>query len=126
MADTADGWLVQASFKTRAGTLINVRAMTVAELDVQIEAMGEIAPTILATEALFIPQGVAALSAVGGHPAAPPSTAGGGAPTNAPNCQCGNPAKYVKGGISKAGKPYSAFWACNSPRESQCNFRQTA
>lgn len=126
MADTADGWLVQASFKTRAGTLINVRAMTVAELDIQIEAMGEIAPTILATEALFIPQGVPALSAVGAVPAGPPTTAGGGEPTNAPSCQHGQPAKYVKGGISKAGKPYGAFWACAQPRESQCNFRQTA
>lgn len=124
MADTADGWLVQASFKTARGALINVRAMTVAELDVQIEAMGEIAERILEVEALFAPVG-APMAAMGGRPvSAPPASSG--APTNAPTCEHGQAAKYVKGGISKTGKPYSAFWACAFDRDNQCNFRQTA
>lgn len=126
MADQADGWLHQVSFKTAKGTLINVRSMTVADLDIQIEAMKELAPAILAAEAEFAPGGVASLSSgMGARPAGPPQSAPG-APTNAPTCEHGQPAKYVKGGISKAGKPYSAFWACAMDRESQCSFRQTA
>lgn len=127
MADTADGWLVQASFKTPKGTLINVRAMNAATLDVEIEAMKELAPAILEAEAAFSPAGVPAALQGTAYPSAPAAPqASTPAPPNAPNCDHGQPAKYVKGGISKAGKPYSAFWACAQARDAQCNFRQTA
>jgi hypothetical protein len=36
----------------------------------------------------------------------------------APVCAHG-PAKYVAAGISKAGKPYNAFWACQAPQGQQ-------
>jgi N-methylhydantoinase B/oxoprolinase/acetone carboxylase alpha subunit len=125
MADTADGWLVQTSFKTPKGTLINVRAMNAATLDVELEAIKELAPAILEAEAAFSPAGVPAALQGTAH-AAPPAGGGTPAPPNAPNCDHGQPAKYVKGGISKAGKPYSAFWACAQARDAQCSFRQTA
>jgi N-methylhydantoinase B/oxoprolinase/acetone carboxylase alpha subunit len=125
MADTADGWLVQTSFKTPKGTLINVRAMNAATLDVELEAIKELAPAILEVEAAFSPAGVPA-ALHGTATVAPPAGGGTPAPPNAPNCDHAQPAKYVKGGISKAGKPYSAFWACAQARDVQCNFRQTA
>ena len=127
MADQADGWLMQVSFKTPRGSLINVRSLSVADLDIQIEAMAELADRILATEAAFSPAGVPAALQGTAYPSAPSAPpAGTPAPPNAPNCDHGQPAKYVKGGISKAGKPYSAFWACAQARDAQCNFRQSA
>lgn len=43
-----------------------------------------------------------------------------------PVCQHGIPAKYVAAGISRAGKPYKAFWACSLDKEQDCRFRQDA
>jgi N-methylhydantoinase B/oxoprolinase/acetone carboxylase alpha subunit len=126
MADTDDGWLVQTSFKTPKGTLINVRAMNAATLDVELEAIKELAPAILEAEAAFSPASAVPQALQGTAHAAPPAGGGTPAPPNAPNCDHGNPAKYIKGGISKAGKPYGAFWACALDRDHQCGFRQTA
>jgi hypothetical protein len=40
---------------------------------------------------------------------------------NAAGCDCGMAMRFVPAGISKAGKPYKAFYACPKPREQACN-----
>lgn len=37
--------------------------------------------------------------------------------------RCGSDMKFVKGGISKAGKPYGAFWSCS---DRECGFTMNA
>lgn len=43
------------------------------------------------------------------------------APAGGPACDHGLPMRFVAAGISKAGKPYKAFYACPNARESACN-----
>jgi len=48
------------------------------------------------------------------------------APTGSPVCDHGLPMRFVAAGISKAGKPYKAFYACPNARESACNKKVAA
>ncbi len=48
------------------------------------------------------------------------------APAGSPVCDHGLPMRFVAAGISKAGKPYKAFYACPNARESACNKKVAA
>lgn len=61
----------------------------------------------------------------------PPADAWGTPPPavlgNGPVCKHGESAKLVPAGVSKATqKPYRAFYACQRPQGSQCDFRANA
>jgi hypothetical protein len=116
-------WMLQVSVKTRAGALINIRGKDASDLEVNLKEMFALVESVHELEQEFLGGAPVGLPA---QPVAPPAAGGVPTPPNAPNCEHGLPAKYVKGGVSKAGRPYSAFWACAQPRESQCSFRQTA
>lgn len=141
-----ENWLLQASFKTPAGALINVRGRDYAGLKTNLEAIQALTPLILEAEKGFTGLGTA-MAGLGASPVAPAPQQGAGGPGNggygqwsapqqgqgqapagpAPTCDHGMPAKYVKGGISsKTGRPYPAFWACAMPRGQECRFRVTA
>ena len=122
--------MFQVNIKTPAGSLINLYAASVTELDEQIDALAERASSITALEQAFGAVGAVARSIPMAAPAeqrvaqqaapAPAAAQAAGGPT----CNCGIPAKLVPGGISKtSGKPYRAFYACSQPRETQCGFR---
>ncbi len=48
------------------------------------------------------------------------------APAGSPVCDHGLPMRFVAAGISKAGKPYKACYACPNARESACNKKVAA
>jgi hypothetical protein len=117
----------QLNIKTPGGTLINLRATTSFELDEQISAIVQRSTDIADLEqhlglvgtlsnAGLKPQPVAA-PAHNYAPAAPAPAAPAGA---APTCDHGLVMRLVPAGISKAGKPYKAFYACPNPRETAC------
>ena len=54
--------------------------------------------------------------------ALPPAPAGYQAP-GAKVCEHGEPMKLVPAGVSKAGKPYKAFYSCARPMNERCNAR---
>ena len=121
--------MFQVNIKTPNGSLINLYAASVTELDEQVDAMIDRVSSVVALETAFAATGMVARSVSVAPPAeqraaqaaynAAPAPAAGG-----PNCNCGIPAKLVPGGISKTtGKPYKAFYACSQPREMQCGFR---
>jgi hypothetical protein len=120
----------QLNIKTPGGTLINLRATTSFELDEQISAIIQRSTDIADLEqhlglvgtlsnAGLKPQPVAAPAAPAHNyaPAAPaaPQMAG-----SSPSCDHGLVMRLVPAGISKAGKPYTAFYACPNPRETAC------
>lgn len=133
-------WLLQVSIKTPAGTLINVRGMEGIDVAAGLAAVRAMTDEILHTEAGFAQQRAAAPQpqqygppqqnfAPQQRPAAPPAQPPAGQPIgNQPTCQCGYPAKFVQGGISrKTQRPYPAFWTCGNPvREAECSYRQNA
>ena len=121
-------WLLQVSIKTPAGTLINVRGMEGIDVAAGLAAVRGMAAQIVEAEQAFHP--VAAIAQPQPQqyqqPQAPqpqPQAPQGG---NQPTCQCGYPAKFVQGGISrKNNRPYRAFWTCGNPvRQAECSFRQ--
>lgn len=127
-------WRIQISFKTSAGTLINCRAETAAELNHQVAFVADIAGLISTTEQTLGAVGVVARNlplapsqpetpqpqgwgprpvaplptshqSVAPHPAAAPNGASGATPTQpGPVCNCGLPAKLVPGGVSRSTK----------------------
>ena len=116
----------QASFKTTAGTLLNLRADNGAEFEEMLDGFDGFVSKIAAIESALS----AASTVAQGLPLAPaasqpaytgPAPVGGGQGQAAsPTCAHGA-MKYVKAGISKAtGRPYNAFYACQGPREQQC------
>lgn len=129
MADN-DGapWLLQVSLKTNGQSLINVRAMDVVGLEQGLEAIIEIADKIAEAETTVGAVQMVKTAMPGSQVQGPPPSVGGGqqASAVAPQCDCGLPAKFVPGGVSKAGRPYKAFWACSKPQGQQCRFRSDA
>lgn len=130
MAASVEGVVYQANFKTRAGTLLNVYATDGGEFGELLDALDVHIGKIAAIEGLLNAASTVAASA----PVAPPSQQPAPPPAAAPPsggtdqmCNCGRPAKLIPAGVSKAsGKPYRAFYACDGPRGSQCDFRLTA
>jgi len=121
--------------------LINIAAADTAEFEARLKWVAENAAGIVSTAvALEAAYGVKEIAgkitsvSVSNHPQAnnsggesyaqPASGVYPGAQntqTQAPGPSCGHGAmKYVKAGVSKAGRDYRAFWSCNGPRDSQC------
>lgn len=125
--DNGAPWLLQVSLKSNGQSLINVRGMNATELreglDDIIDLSDKIAEAETAVGAVqMVKQAMPGSTSV---PAPPP--AGASAPAAvAPMCECGRPAKFVQGGVSRAGRPYKAFWACANPQGQQCRFRADA
>lgn len=122
-------WLLQVSIKTPAGTLINVRGMEGIDVAAGLAAVRGMASQIVEAEQAFHP--VAAITQPQPQQYQPqqqapqyqqPQQQQG----NQPQCQCGYPAKFVPGGVSKkTNRPYRAFWTCGNPvRQAECSFRQ--
>lgn len=120
-------WLLQVSIKTPAGTLINVRGMEGIDVLAGLAAVRGMAKDIVEVEQAFHPAAaIAQPQPQQQYPQAPPPQQPQQQPQgNAPTCQCGYPAKFVPGGISKkTNRPYKAFWVCGNPvREAECSFR---
>lgn len=120
----------QANFKTPKGALVNVRAWSEAELDQYLDALLQRINVIndveLAIEAICATNsGGIKVASVSGLPqperpagATQAPAAGAG---NAPLCDHNEPMRLVPAGISKAGKPYKAFYACSRQRAEACN-----
>lgn len=128
--------LYQINVKTPRGSLLNIRASSdleldqaldglsmrinaIADLEQSIEAICALAdaglkPTVVSTQPTA-PVNVAPITA-------PPSAA----PVGGVGCDCGIPMRLVPAGISKAGKPYKAFYACAKPREQACQKKVSA
>lgn len=127
----AEDWKVQVSYKTPAGDLINIRAVTADELSVLIENIGDYATQIAATGKLI--QGayqVAPLGTTGTTTSTDTFTAS--APTQATTPfvtsapQVGTPTcvhgarKFMSGVSKKTGNPYS-MWVCQQAQgDNQC------
>lgn len=125
----------QANFKTPKGSLLNIRAWSEAELDQALDALLSRVALIndveLAIDAVCNLQqgGLKVVDTKLGAPAAAPAPAftptQGYTPApatgSAPNCEHGEPMRYVPAGISKAGKPYKGFYACARQRAEACN-----
>ena len=117
-----EGTVLQANFKTRQGTLLNVYASNAAELSQLLEELEATATQVAALEGVLGAASAAAPVAAPpsqqpkpqGTPIAKPS--GGGA---APTCQQGCGPKVYREGTSKAGKPYKAWFCSNPNREAQ-------
>lgn len=116
----------QVNFKSPAGTLINVYADSVGEACMIIEEYMSVGlPLIQAAETVAAsgiaataptPQAAPAQAATAWKPSAPAAPTG-----DIPTCDHGEPMRLVPAGISKAGKPYKAFYACPRPRGEACN-----
>lgn len=139
---------IQINFKTkRDGMLINLRATTGEELDTLIDAVTErlaalvdlertaehMANSPVATiQKAFPGAEVIETSTVPdwNHPApvaqTPPPVPTGytpPAPAGVKLCEHNEPMKLVPAGVSKAGKPYKAFYSCARPMNERCNAR---
>lgn len=137
--------LYQINLKTPRGSLLNLRAWDDAQLDaildgltiritriLQLEEiiedehklMTNAAPAPTATQAIQNLQNAGLIAnppvVVAATPVAAPASAG------TPTCDHGLPMRFVAAGISKAGKPYKAFYACPNARESACNKKVSA
>jgi hypothetical protein len=119
----------QANFKTPKGALINVRAWSEAELDQYLDALLQRINVIndveLAIEAICTVNGggLKVTSASGlPQPERPvgATTAPSAPATSSPLCDHNEPMRLVPAGISKAGKPYKAFYACSRQRAEAC------
>ena len=128
--------LYQINVKTPRGSLLNIRASSdmeldqaldglsmrinaIADLEQSIEAICALAdaglkPTVISTQ----PSAPVAVAPITAAPVVP-ATGGVG-------CDCGIPMRLVPAGISKAGKPYKAFYACAKPREQACQKKVSA
>jgi len=127
----------QMNFKTPKGALINVRAWSEAELDQYLDALLQrihlVNDVELSIEAICtVNTGGLKVASVSGLPqperavgatAAPNASAGWTPPPTgaAPNCEHGEPMRLVPAGVSKAGKPYKAFFACARQRAEACS-----
>lgn len=115
----SDSFTLQASFKTPAGTLLNVRADNGPEFEELLDVFDSYIAKIAAIEAaLTAASNVGQGAGLAPAPQQPPqSGVAVAAPAgNVPTCAHGA-MKYVKAGISKAtGRPYNAFYACPTDR----------
>jgi hypothetical protein len=120
----------QANFKTPKGALLNVRAWSEAELDQYLDALLQRVNVIneveLAIEAICnINTGGIKVASASGLPQPERPQGATQAPqqasVDAPLCDHNLPMRLVPAGISKAGKPYKAFYACPNSRETACS-----
>lgn len=130
--DNSAPWLLQVSLKSNGQSLINVRGMTKDQvenglLDI-IELADKIAEAETAVGAVQMVKAAMPGTTVqqATAPQAPPAVQPQTQPPATPTCDCGLPAKYVQGGVSRAGRPYKPFWACPKPQGQQCRFRVDA
>lgn len=142
---------IQINFKTkRDGMLINLRAANGEELDTLIDAITlrlaslidlertseHMAVSSVATIQKAFPGAevvevstndwnTAPAAAPAGYAPPPPAPAGytPPAPAGAKLCEHGEAMKLVPAGVSKAGKPYKAFYSCARPMDQRCNAR---
>lgn len=112
-----ENYSFQASFKTKYGTLINLRAETEQELSEQLEALGRLISTIDETEAL-----VKAMETVNdAFSRSAPAAGGGAAPASAPAAApgggrtCGHGEMVYKTGAGKNGRNWEAYM-CPAPK----------
>ena len=136
----------QVNIKTPKGSLLNLRAWDEQQLDTILDGLEVRMQRILqleitveelnklnsnpAAQAIQTLQN-AGLNPVPVTPAQPIGNQWGAgtqgaaaqapAPAGSPVCDHGLPMRFVAAGISKAGKPYKAFYACPNARESACN-----
>jgi hypothetical protein len=139
---------IQINFKTkRDGMLINLRASTGEELDTLIDAVTQRLAALVDLERTAEHMAVSSVATIQkafpgaevietstvpdwNHPAPtaqtpPPMPAGYTPPTpaGAKLCEHGEVMKLVPAGVSKAGKPYKAFYSCARPMDQRCNAR---
>jgi hypothetical protein len=139
---------IQINFKTKKdGMLINLRASNGEELDTLIDAVTQRLATLVDLERTVEHMAVSSVATIQkafpgaevietsttpdwNHPAPvaqtpPPAPAGytPPAPAGAKVCEHGEPMKLVPAGVSKAGKPYKAFYSCARPMNERCNAR---
>ena len=131
----------QVNLKTPKGSLLNLRAWDEQQLDTILDGLEVRMQRILQLEETIeelhklssnpAAQAIQTLQNAGFNPvpvtpaqvmpaATPP------APAGSPVCDHGLPMRFVAAGISKAGKPYKAFYACPNARESACNKKVAA
>lgn len=127
----------QVNLKTPKGSLLNLRAWDEAQLDqildgleVRVNRILQLEITIdelnrLNSAPVTTQQAVQNLQNAGFNPVpvvpVQPMPAPVSAPAGQPTCDHGLPMRFVAAGISKAGKPYKAFYACPNQREQACN-----
>lgn len=132
----------QVNLKTPKGSLLNLRAWDEQQLDTILDGLEVRMQRILQLEdtieelhklssAPNAAQAIQNLQNAGFNPVpvtpAPSMPAPQAvAPTGSPVCDHGLPMRFVAAGISKAGKPYKAFYACPNARESACNKKVAA
>jgi hypothetical protein len=133
----------QVNLKTPKGSLLNLRAWDEQQLDTILDGLEVRMQRILQLENTVdelnklnnnpAAQAIQTLQNAGFNPqvVAPPApnpvdtwgpnTIGSQTTQAGPVCEHGLPMRFVAAGISKAGKPYKAFYACPNARESACN-----
>jgi len=132
----------QVNLKTPKGSLLNLRAWDEQQLDTILDGLEVRMQRILQLEdtieelhklssAPNTAQAIQNLQNAGFNPVqvtpAPSMPAPQGvAPAGSPVCDHGLPMRFVAAGISKAGKPYKAFYACPNARETACNKKVAA
>ena len=133
----------QVNLKTPKGSLLNLRAWDEAQLDtildgleVRVQRILQLEDTIeelhkLGNAPITTQQAVQNLTNAGliANPPVVLATApipAAPASAGSPVCDHGLPMRFVAAGISKAGKPYKAFYACANPREQACQKKVSA
>lgn len=142
---------IQINFKSKKdGMLINLRASNAEELDTLIDAVTQRLAALIDLERTTEHMAVSSVATIqkafpgaevvevstndwNTAPAAapapqalPPAPAGYTPPQFQPGaklCEHGEPMKLVPAGVSKAGKPYKAFYSCARPMDQRCNAR---
>jgi hypothetical protein len=139
---------IQINFKTkRDGMLINLRAANGEELDTLIDAITLRLASLIDLERTSEHMAVSSVATIQkafpgaevvevstvpdwNHPApvaqTPPPVPTGytpPAPAGQKLCEHGEAMKLVPAGVSKAGKPYKAFYSCARPMDQRCNAR---
>lgn len=114
-----EGTVLQANFKTRSGTLLNVYAANAAELSQLLEDLEGTAAQVAALEGVL--GAVTAAAPISAPPSQQPKGTPVAQPGNAgaaPSCQHGP--RIFREGVSKAGKPYKAWFCSSQDRNDQC------
>jgi len=143
---------IQLNFKTkRDGMLINLRASNGEELDTLVDAITQRLAALVDLERTVEHMAVSSVAtiqkafpgaevvevstndwntapaAAPAYPSTPPPPAPAGyTPPAQPGqklCEHGEAMKLVPAGVSKAGKPYKAFYSCARPMDQRCNAR---
>lgn len=128
----------QVNIKTPKGSLLNLRAWDEQQLDTILDGLEVRMQRILQLENTVeelhklnsnpAVQAIQTLQNAGFNPVpiTPAPVMPSPVPTGSPVCDHGLPMRFVAAGISKAGKPYKAFYACPNARESACNKKVAA